>query len=85
MARVRQMLVVETSAVCDAVTELNTLIEALRHRHGDHFRALERLIEGSLADLTVPAVHYLGDGILVAEAPPEIPVLLREGRKLGVI
>lgn len=74
---------IESDAISDAARELAALREALRHRHGDRYRELERRIE-RLSPKGAD-VRSLDGETLAAVPPQEWTAILREGRELGVI
>ncbi|MBX3482532.1 hypothetical protein [Phenylobacterium sp.] len=88
MARLSITLTLETADAHDAIADLGRVLEALRGRHGDAFRVLERklhrIIDGEIA-VSPPGVHHLGEGIFTYALPAELSECLAEARRLGVI
>lgn len=82
------VLTIENDGPLDALAELLLVVERLRSRHGEAFRALDRrlhqIFEGEIV-ITPPEVHRLGDCLFTYSLPVELTECLKEARRLGVI
>lgn len=80
-------LTVETDAVWDAATELESISRALARRHGPAFRALDRridaLMEGDFSGCF--SIHDLEPLHSVAVPSGELAAVLNEARLLRVL
>jgi hypothetical protein len=79
-------ITIESEPIWDAVNDIVHIHQALTHRHGDRFRALERKIaalgEGSWG---VAGQRELCGDHVVLTPPARLRSIIREARDLGVI
>lgn len=85
MAQTLISLTFEQEPFLDAGHELSRAMDAVRPRHGDAFRALERRIEAAFDPIPAPQFRTLESGRFVL-MPPQIWIdLLADCRRMGVI
>lgn len=75
----------ETDAIADAADLISKIRDALRRRHGDQFRALERRIEALPDAGDAPQVQGLDRLTLIATPPQAWTDIIAEAVRLGVI
>lgn len=75
----------ETELVADLVAQLCRIEDALRFRHGDAFRALERRIEAFTEQPSTVSFQALDAEISIATPPRELVELIQEAERLGII
>lgn len=84
MAAVGYTITAEFEGLLDALSEIERVYVALKTRHGDSFRELERQIERlSEVDLQM-TVESLGDGAFLPVSKT-LSDLLIQARQMGVI
>lgn len=77
----------EIETLGDTLEVLIAILEALRTRHGDRYRDLERRIEAAAGPDSVAGlgIDALDGKVLIATPPPEWTAIIEEARRLGVI
>lgn len=80
-------ITVETEMLNDAIDELREIHTRLARRHGEQFRALDRMIEECLAkDMSsFFRVHWIEKTLGVLAPAGELARILRKARELKVI
>lgn len=85
MAITFMKLSVETDLIADAARDLLAANEAVRHHHGEAFRALENRLQALADSSEKPDLHLIEGGVFIVTPPQEWLDILNEARRLGLI